>query len=320
MFKPVLHVIAFDSKGVGHAVASPQAAGDAAYVWIHLDANEEGARPCMLDQLALEEGTADALLARDTRPRCEMFGDAASVNLRGINHNPGDEPEDMVSVRLWATPKRLVTARFRPILAIDDVRAAIEQGRARAPTPGALIALIATKLADHMTPTITELNETVDEFEEQVVENPAAVSRAALAQLRRTAILIRRYVAPQREALNRLSLEVVSWSTEQDRRRIREAADMTTRIAEEIDAARERAAIVQEQIWDARAQFTNRSMLILSVATVVFLPLNLLAGLFGMNVAGVPLADSPWGFWIISGVLLVIGAIGGWVFKQIGWL
>jgi zinc transporter len=152
------------------------------------------------------------------------------------------------------------------------------------------------------------------------VEDPVKISRAALAALRRQAILLRRYVAPQREALNRLSLEVVPWSSDQDRRRFREAADMTMRIAEEIDAARERAAIVQDQIYDARAVALNRSTLVLSIAAVVFLPLNLLAGMLGMNVAGIPLAESPWGFWVISGVLVVLGVLGVYLFRRIGWL
>jgi zinc transporter len=319
MTSPVLHVIAFDREGRGHRTDDVAAPAEG-FVWIHLDISDPDARARLLEQLGLEDWAVDLLLAADTRPRCDVHGDAASVNLRGINHNPGDEPEDMVSLRMWATPKRLVTARLRRLLAVEDVRAAIEEGRARAATPGALIALIGMRLADRMAPTITELNDAIDELEEQVLDDARVISRAALAQLRRTAILLRRFVAPQREALNRLALEIVPWSTDADRRRLREAADMTTRIAEELDAARERAALVQDQIVDARAHAMNRSILILSIAAVVFLPLNLLAGMLGMNVGGVPFAESPWGFWIITVILAVIGGVGGWLFQKTGWL
>ena len=37
----------------------------------------------------------------------------------------------------------------------------------------------------------------------------------------------------------------------------------------------------------------------LGVVTVLALPINIIAGLLGMNVGGVPLADSPHGFWVI---------------------
>jgi zinc transporter len=320
MTGPVINVFAFDGEGRGVRAPSPEEARPEAYMWIHIDINDEDARTCLIDQLKLEHWAAETLLATDTRPRCEIFGVAAAVNLRGINHNPGDVPEDMVSVRMWITSERIVSARLRRLAAIGDVRAAIEEGRARAPTPGALVALIAARLADNMTPTITELNDNIDDFEEQVLDDPGEISRTKLAQLRRTAILIRRFVAPQREALNRLALEVFPWSREEDRRRIREAADMTTRIAEELDAARERAAIVQDQITDARAVSLNRSMLVLSIAAVVFLPLNLLAGMFGMNVGGIPFAQSGLGFWVIGVVLSVLGVGGIWLFKRLGWL
>jgi zinc transporter len=316
---PVLHVFAFDGEGRGRPAQEVAAPKDG-FHWVHLDIADPSAPQCLLAQLGLAPWTADLLLAADTRPRCDMYGEAALVNLRGINHNPGDEPEDMVSLRMWVESSRLISARMRRLHAVEDVREAIAEDRARAPTPGALVALIAMRLVDRMTPTITELNDAVDGFEEQVLDDARVISRAELAQHRRTAILIRRFVAPQREALNRLALEVVPWSTEADRRRFREAADMTTRAAEELDAARERAALVQDQITDARAQALNRSILILSVAAVVFLPLNLLAGMFGMNVGGIPFSESPWGFWIITAILALIGGVGGWLFKRIGWL
>jgi zinc transporter len=320
MTSPILHVFTFDREGRGARAASAREAKAEAFVWIHVDANDPETRGCLMEQLGLEHWAADTLLASDTRPRCEMFGEAAVVNLRGINHNPGDEPEDMVSLRMWIAKERVVTARLRRLGAIGDVRAAIDDGRARIPTPGALVATIAARLADHMTPTIIELNDGIDDFEEQVLDDPADISRSKLAQLRRTAIIIRRFVAPQREALNRLALEVVPWSREEDRRRLREAADMTTRIAEELDAARERAAIVQDQITDARAVSLNRSMLVLSIAAVVFLPLNLLASMFGMNVGGVPFGQSGVGFWVIGVVLSLLGVGGVWLFKRLGWL
>jgi zinc transporter len=320
---PVLFTIAFGKDGVGRPAPTtdgPGAAPADGFVWIHVDAAAPGAEAYLRRTLDLDPVAADVLLAEESRPRCTTFGDAASVNLRGVNHNPGEEAEDMVSLRMWVTPSRLVTAYYRPVLAVADVRTAFEEGHALAATPGALIALIALRLADLMTPTIAELNDALDAIEEQVAEDAKSISRAKLSQQRRSAIMFRRFVAPQREALNRLSLEIMPWATDADRRRFREAADMTTRLAEELDAVRERAAIVHDQIIDARSVSLNRSMLVLSVATVVFLPLNLVAGLFGMNVAGVPLAQSPWGFWIVSGSLVALGGVGGWVFKRIGWL
>lgn len=47
----------------------------------------------------------------------------------------------------------------------------------------------------------------------------------------------------------------------------------------------------------------KRSLVLLTVFTVLALPINIIAGRFGMNVGGIPLADDGKGFWIIVGLV-----------------
>ena len=54
---------------------------------------------------------------------------------------------------------------------------------------------------------------------------------------------------------------------------------------------------------------TNRTLFVLTVVTVLALPINLVAGLFGMNVGGIPLAEQASGFWIIVATLMVVTAL-----------
>ena len=61
------------------------------------------------------------------------------------------------------------------------------------------------------------------------------------------------------------------------------------------------------------AEDNNRSLFELTVVTVLALPINILAGLFGMNVGGIPLADSPHGFWFVVSVVLAFTAVAGWL-------
>ena len=70
------------------------------------------------------------------------------------------------------------------------------------------------------------------------------------------------------------------WITEADRRRFREAADAATRVVEELEELRDRATILNDLLVDERAERMNRNMLILAVLTGIFLPLNLLAGMW----------------------------------------
>jgi zinc transporter len=146
-------------------------------------------------------------------------------------------------------------------------------------------------------------------MEETVLDDATARLRAELAEIRRSAIVLRRFMFPQRDALTTLQIEDLSWLDERERGRIREAAERVTRLAEELDAIRDRAAIVHDQVTDQRAEALNRSMLILAVVAAVFLPLGLITGLLGINVGGIPGSDYPYAFEIVCALLVLI-AVG----------
>jgi zinc transporter len=66
---------------------------------------------------------------------------------------------------------------------------------------------------------------------------------------------------------------------------------------------------VQEELAALVNEQTNRTLFILTVVTVLVLPINLVAGLFGMNVGGIPLAQHPYGFFLVVSPLLVMTVI-----------
>ncbi len=93
------------------------------------------------------------------------------------------------------------------------------------------------------------------------------------------------------------------WLAEDDRLHIVEAADRFARMAEELEAVRERAALLHEQITDLRAEQVDQRALYISIVAFIFLPLTFITGLLGMNVEGIPYAHSPLSFWGIAALL-----------------
>jgi zinc transporter len=57
--------------------------------------------------------TCDSLLDRETQPRHTQTDDGLLVILRGVNCNPGAEPDDMVAIRMLFTEQRIISMRFR---------------------------------------------------------------------------------------------------------------------------------------------------------------------------------------------------------------
>ena len=102
--------------------------------------------------------------------------------------------------------------------------------------------------------------------------------------------------------------------------RLRDAADQATRVAEELDAVRERCAVVKDQLTDIRAEEMNRNMMILSVVAAIFLPLGLVSGMMGINVGGMPWVENGNGFWYVTGIVVAIGVIQLILFRMANWL
>jgi zinc transporter len=290
------------------------------WVWVHLNANSPEAAGWARAQAFIPAAASDALFASETRPRMTRIDGGVSVNLRGVNHNPGEEPEDMVSLRIWADRNIVVTTRRRVVKAIADVRDIIEKPHSGPQNPGAFVALLALKITTAIEPYVEEITDSIDELEDIVLEESERNVRARLAEARRVAVQLRRYIAPQRDAINALSLSDIDLFDARMRASLRETSDAVMRMTEEIDAARERAMILHEQIMDQRSEEMNRNMLILATATAVFLPLHFLVGLLGINVAGIPGADSPIAFWVVLGIALLIGSALLGFFKARDWI
>lgn len=181
-----------------------------------------------------------------------------------------------------------------------------------------MIAKLALRLADRAEPTVAELNERVDALEERALDDSVIQSRGELADIRRTAIVLRRYMVPQRGALTTLEIEDLGWLADRDRARLREAAERVTRLGEDLDAIRDRSQVVHDQMMDLRAEQMNRNMLVLSVVAAIFLPLGLLTGLLGINVGGIPGTTYNGAFAIVCGLLVAIVLVQLWLFRRFG--
>jgi len=249
---------------------------------------------------------AELICVPSTRSRCTVFDDQALVVLRVAR--PGAEPEDIGRqlLSLWLEKGRVIVAAELNI--VDFLGIAQWQRTRHAPiSPADLVARLALRAADRIEPLTERMGDRLDEVEEELLMERKTDTRAKLASLRRTLINMRRLIWPQRDVLTTLEIEDLSFFSDRDRIRLREAAQRTARLGDEMQTLSERAGLVHEQLLDTRAEDMNRSMLVLAAATVVLMPLTVISGLLGMNVEGIPFHDSPWAFWIVTGGLAVLG-------------
>jgi zinc transporter len=287
-------------------------------LWVHLNRAVPEARRWVTQDAGLDRLVSEALLEEETRPRHFVSGEGLLVILRGVNLNPGAEPEDMVSLRLWFEPRRIITLRARKVMATQDMREALGGGTGPQ-SPGDFLGEIAGRLIERMGAAMHTLDDELDGIEEHIVDSPSADLRTRLADLRRQTIAMRRYIAPQREVLARLPTEPLAWIEERHRIRLREELDGVTRVVEDLDSLRERASVTRDELSSRLSEEMNNRMYLLSIVAAVFLPLGLLTGLLGINVGGMPGVGDRWAFTIVCIILIGLGGVMVTVLHRLRW-
>jgi len=288
-------------------------------LWVHINYSNIAETEWLTDSSGLDPLIVEALLAEETRPRATAIGDGLLIALRGVNLNPGADPEDMVSIRLWIDNTRIVTSRKRNLISVSDLIKEFSLNRGPCSSAEFLVELV-DKLVLRMSDTVDQFEDRVAELEEQVLAAESSSLRKELAALRRQAIAIRRYLAPEREALSRLIGEKISWLDDGSRLRLREVSDRLIRHIEDIDAVRERAAVTQEELQSRLSEQINTRMYVLSVVAAIFLPLGFLTGLLGINVGGIPGAEYPHAFLVFIGMLVFVVALQVFLFRWKKWM
>lgn len=292
-------------------------------LWLHFDCNSPLTTQWLREHSQLDGFAIEGLLASETRPRCNRYRDGVLLNLRGVNMNPGQDPEDMVSIRIWVEDNRIISTRFRKLMAIQDIRD--QWGRGEGPvSTWHFVARLSDQLTDRISPVIEILGDEIAQLEDSMVEEDSTTSlpeqRRNLAQIRRMAISLRRYIAPQREAIGKLLLIEKIGESEQLRGRFHETLDQITRIIEALDDARERATLVQDELSNRMSLRMERTMYVLTVVASIMLPLGFLTGLLGINVGGIPGTENPMAFWIVCILLAITVALEVVLFRKLKWI
>lgn len=279
---------------------------EADLTWIHLLTTDERAQSWLRDEAHLADYVIDALTATESRPRCEAIEQGAFLNLRGRSSEEMSQSDPLASVRIWAVKGRVYSVTRRPLVAVAEVEKEVEAGRIH--DPGDLITAFATAITGDLDPVVADLGDELDACEEQLDAERIFELRRTVSRVRGEAIGYRRFLNPQRAALEKLAALPGDWLGDDDRLHLSAAADRAARMAEELEAIRERSALTHEQLTDMRAEQIDTRSLIISIGAMVFLPLTFITGLYGMNVSGLPYAQEPWAFDAICAVCAALAA------------
>jgi len=289
-------------------------------LWIHLDNKNPNAGSWLRERSGLTIPTAEALLAEETRPRVFRGKRGLVAILRGINLNANQNGEDMVAMRMWSEGKRVLTLRHERMHTPRDILEKLIESHDGPKTAPELFERLISRVNDPISETILALEDQIDDLEAKLDVGKAQEQRRQLSAIRQKAVRLRRYIAPQREALSTLLAEPPDWLSENLRPHLRETSDRLMRYIEELDAIRERAVVLKDDIANQLSEAANQTLYVLAIISAIFLPLAFLTGLLGINIGGMPAVENDYAFWIFCALMAMCLVAELFIFRKLRWL
>ena len=289
-------------------------------VWYHGDYKDPDVQAWVREKLKLSPLLTEALMDENPKPRCLVSDQGMLIVLRGVNLNPKSDPEDMVALRVWIQKGLILSLRHRKVIAVQSLHKKLEHGEGPKNTHEWLSQLI-TIILKLTLDVIDQVDEEVDQLEEfLLVEKDKSSCPMDMADVRRSIIRLRRHLAPQRDLFIHLQNELPAWLPPDFRNSLKEFVNITARLVEDLESARDRAAITHEAWNHQTTERMNRTIYMLSIVTAIFLPLGLITGLLGVNIGGMPGTESRYAFWDLCGFLVLIGLLEWWLLRRNRWL
>jgi len=299
------------SRSIGVDEAAATLAEGSGVVWLHFNASHAGARRWLSQQSAIPSEFVQLIESHSARIHLTALPEGLVGVIADLAYGDELDPSETVTVWVFACAGLLVTARNHAAKTADRLR---QTARVHlAATSGlSLLAHLFEAQVELLRDWISVAAHELDHAEDQILIGNVTRQRESIGRTRRLAMHLRRHFGPLRAALHRLlsqpperrgGIELESW------RAVLEDLSFTV---DEASNVYERAKLLQEELASRLAEATSRNLFLLTVATIVFLPMTLLSGIFGMNVNGVPgVGDvaSASSFWWVLALIALSGAV-----------
>lgn len=311
LFVPNQAARQLDAAAAATWLQTPRAADSTEFVWLHFSLSNVNSEKWLGEHLPLPEHYFETLREGPGSTRIEQADDCLIAVINDVIYDFSYDASQIATLWMCVDRNFVVSSRLHPLRSVDRLRVSAKDGEQFA-SPVALLAHLLRDQADVLQQIGRDAAGRVDRIEDSLLVGRIETKRGALGALRRIFVRLRRLLAPEPGALFRLLNRPPAWFDEEDVQELRGATEEFSAILNDLAALQERTKLLQEEIAAHTTEETNRSLFMLTMATVLALPINIIAGMFGMNVGGIPLAQNDHGFWIIAAIIASFTVVAGW--------
>ena len=234
----------------------------------------------------------------------------------------------MEQFSLFLGPNFVLTFDEQPGDCFDPVRERVRRKHGRVREAGAdyLAYALLDTIVDCYFPLLERYGEQLEDLEETIISQPNHTVVAAIHDIKRDLLSLRRAIWPQRETFNTLLRDKTPLLTDETRLHLRDCYDHTVQLIDLIETYRELGADLMDIYLSSVSNRTNETMRVLTVIATIFIPLTFIAGVYGMNFnAGTSPWNMPelgwyWGYPLVLGLMAMVAAGQLFFFWRKGWL
>ncbi|MFC7418570.1 transporter [Iodobacter arcticus] len=316
LFLPGLPGQQIESEQIKDYLKTANSEASEEYLWLHFNLTNIAAEKWLKTNLCLSEQFFEALYEGTQSTRIEYADHSLIGVVNDVLFDFAFNASDTATLWMSADRHVLITARSKPLRSIDKLRDHVRAGELfRSPVD--LMVNLLRDQADVLMTIVREAAVKVDKEEDRLLTYRPNIKLADLGALRRVLVRLCRLLAPEPAALFRLLNRPPEWISPHDVQDLRQSTEEFSAVLSDISALVERIKLLQEEVAAKVNEQTNRSIYILTVVTVLALPVNIIAGLMGMNVGGIPLAEHPHGFWMIVALIFIFLIFAAaWAFRN----
>ncbi len=291
-------------------------------LWIDIDNPDETVQSLLLEVFDFHPLVVDISLdAQNTAARVEDFGNYVFVNARSIDYTLERQVLQMASLSMFIGRNYVVTTHGTAMPSVEAIQSLVEiDGRPLMKGAAFFVHAHFDALIQAILPTLERMSERADEIEEQILASPDESALATLLALKRSSLALNRALIPQRDVLSRLGRREFELIGDGADLYFRDLFEDLVRVQSTNDGIRERADTALATYLSAISNRQNEIMKVLSIVATIFMPLGLIAGIFGMNFQSMPGTEFQWGYHIVWVLALVGFVITLWMLWLKRWL
>lgn len=311
-FKPGQTASRISSVEAAEWLQGIQAHDPSEFIWLHFNLSNTASEKWMHEHAQVADEFNEALHDGSRSTRIEVADKTLIAVVNDVLHSFTFESADIATLWLNVTRNVVISARRTPLKSIERLRQAVEHGDQIQSSVELLVHLLRDQ-ADVLVKIVRDAVARVDKVEDTLLSGRLNTQRTDLGALRRILVRLQRLLAPEPAALFRLLQKPPGWVAELAVQELRQSTEEFTVVLNDMSSLQERIKLLQEEIAAQVNEENNRSLYVLTIVTVLALPINIITGLLGMNVGGIPFAEHSYGFWIVAGIVPTCTAIVGWL-------